>query len=114
MQENNIAQKTPLHICSLAFDASTIQSQVDELAGLLKSSFPKGVPNDLVGNLAGLVLDVILSDSRTTLGADGTIEILYGLRLGSGFERLRAAVLADEWNIHNELSLSQSGKIEVK
>jgi hypothetical protein len=86
--------------CSLVFDTSAVTNQLDDLIGLFKSHFSKGVPSELIGNLEGVALDVVFTDSRSTIGADGTIQVFQGLRLGSAFERLRAAVLAGEWDIH--------------
>jgi len=86
--------------CSLILDTSIAERQLSELMDLLKSRFPKGIPNELVSNFAGLSLDIFFTDRRSTLGADGSIEVFQGFRFGSGFESLRTAILAGKWDIH--------------
>jgi hypothetical protein len=83
----------------LMFDVTEVQGQIRELVELVQVQSIEGVPDSLLGNLDRLSLDVICGECRSAVRADGTIEIVQGFRLGSSFERLRAAILADKRNV---------------
>jgi len=93
---------------SLIFDAAAAQTQMDELTELLQSRFPEGVPSQILRDFQGLLSDVILSDGGSTLGTDGTIEIVQGLRFGARFESFRAAILAGKFDVQELTPQSQS------
>ena len=94
---------------SLNFDTSVAQTQLDDLTALLKSRFPSGIPNQLIGDFQSLLSDVILSDNGSTLGTDGTVEILQSLRFGSRFENLTAAIRAGKFDVHGNDCNPQGG-----
>jgi hypothetical protein len=81
-----------------------MDNQINELIELFNSRFPEGIPKVLVSDFENLALDVILTKSRSTLGADGTAIFVQGLRFGDSFERVKAAVFARERDfIHDRL-----------
>jgi hypothetical protein len=84
---------------ALTLDMDSIANQIQELMELLKAQSTEGVPDRLISNLGSLPFDVVLGDCCSIVRADGTIEIIQGFRLGSGFERLRATLLADKRNL---------------
>lgn len=86
--------------CSFFLDASAASEQLDKLMELLASRFPDGIPDLLIDDLSSLSLDMVFTDSHSTLSADGTIEVFQRFRFGSSFELFRAAVLAGKWGIH--------------
>jgi hypothetical protein len=106
MQQRSSPITEAQKVCALSFDTSEIAKQLNELAELLVSRFPDGIPNEILSNFASLSFDVVFADNRSTLNANGTIKISNRLRLGSGFEHLRATVLAGEWNAHEEATFS--------
>jgi hypothetical protein len=69
--------------------------------GLLKARFPEGIPSELIHNLTSLGRDVIFTDSRSTLCADGTVEIFQSFRFGGSFEFFRTAILTGKFEIHD-------------
>ena len=82
-------------LCKIKIDASGIEKQVSILKSLQISQ--NGI--DLLSRYAcNLGDDVVMSDGVPTTCADGSIEILYSLRLGDGFESLIAAPGALERN----------------
>jgi hypothetical protein len=92
------------HRASFAFDTTELKEQLTELRGLLESRFPKGIPNEIVGQLASLSLDFVLSDNRSATIADGTVEIFNTLRLGLRFDDLRTALRTGKFEVHGENS----------
>ena len=61
---------------SLRFDTSEAEAQLGELMGLLESRFPEGIegiPSEFLGNPAGLCLDIIFTDCRSTVRAEGKV-----------------------------------------
>jgi hypothetical protein len=42
------------HDASLKFDTSKLTEQLEELAGLLKSRFPEGIPHEIIRDLSSL------------------------------------------------------------
>jgi hypothetical protein len=108
MQEKNPGLNKDENICSLSFDTSEMTSQLNQFSELLMSQFPNGVPNELIENLLSLAFDVMFTEGRSTLRTDGILEVVHGLRLGTSFESLRAAVLAGKWDVHREPTLAES------
>jgi hypothetical protein len=82
------------------FDGFEVEKQMMELNELLSVNFIDGIPHALVGKLAELGKDVILTDCSSTLLADSTVEVVQRFRLGASFENLRAAILAGEFDVH--------------
>jgi hypothetical protein len=78
--------------CRLAFDTSALETQIEELEHLLSLNFP----DHFQGDLACLCEDVVFSDCKSTVGADGTVEVRNTLRFGPKFENLVAALRAHE------------------
>jgi hypothetical protein len=99
MQERQSAEAQ--NNCSFFLDTSEAKNQLDEFMELLKTRFPDGVPSEIFSNLTSLTLDVVFTEGRSTVGANGTIKVFQGFRFGSRFERLRTAVLTGEWDVHN-------------
>ena len=83
----------------ISFDVEELTGQAKELADLCKARFSEGIPSDLVSDFAELSLDVVLGNSRSTIGTDGTQEVLITFHFADRFERLRAAVFACESGI---------------
>jgi hypothetical protein len=81
------------------FDMTEVQRQIQELMELVKVQSAEGISDRFLSNLDSLPLDVICAECRSTVRADGTIEIIQGFRLGSSFERLRATVLANKLDV---------------
>ena len=106
MQGNITTEQTN---CSLAFDTSAIQCQLSELIELLKSRFSESIPDEFIRYVQSLSLDVIFLERSSAVCTDGSRSIIQGISFGSGFERLRAALLAGDWNVgHDENTLSRS------
>ncbi|MGA2300008.1 MAG: hypothetical protein ABSG77_04845 [Candidatus Acidiferrum sp.] len=100
MQDQKTKSAETQENCSLFLDTSEAKKQLDELMELLKSRFPGGIPDELISDLASLTFDLVFTDSRSALGANGTKEVFQGFRFGSSFELFRAAVLTGKWDIH--------------
>jgi hypothetical protein len=84
---------------ALTLDMDSIANQIQELMDLFEAQSTESVLDRLFSNLGSLPFDVVFGDCCSTVRADGTIEIVQRLRLGSGFERLRATLLADKRNL---------------
>lgn len=84
----------------LRFHTAALSGQLNELIELLKTRFPEGIPSQIISDLQGLSLDIVLSHHSSAVIADGTVEVLKGLRFGSRFEDFRAALLAGKFGVH--------------
>jgi len=89
-------------LCSLNIETSAIAEQSKEMAELLQTCFPEGIPSDLLSYLKRLFLNIVISDGTSTLGTSGTNEITVRLNFGSDFESFIAALRARKPGlIHN-------------
>ena len=89
-------------LCSMLVDTSTLTKKLEELVGLLKASFPEGVPTLLLDKLYDLLSNVVLRDDGTTLGTDGTNEVRVRLDFPDRLEGVITAVRAGNLDvIHN-------------
>jgi hypothetical protein len=66
----------------------------------LSSLFPDGIPDGLIAKLLSLEPEIVFTDSRSTVGADGIVEIIQSFRMGSDLEVFKTAVLAGDWDNH--------------
>jgi hypothetical protein len=84
----------------LRFDTAALLGQLNEPIELLKTRFPEGIPNQIISDIQGLSFDIVLSNYGSAVIADGTVEVLQGLRFGSRCEDFRAALLAGKFRVH--------------
>lgn len=80
-------------------DAKDTNRQIEEFVESLEARFPDGIPDQISAQLLNLDFGITFAESSSALRADGTVEITQRLRLSDGFERIRAAILADKRNI---------------
>jgi len=93
-------------------DGSAIEKRMAQVVEVLQvkinDGLPEGVLRGVLGYLKVLLLNVVPSDGGTTIGADGTNQILVRLDLGDGdaIERLITALRAGEVDgIHRAISV---------
>jgi hypothetical protein len=78
----------------IVFDTAEAEAQMKELTELVNGLFPEGPSDEIVENLKRLSLNIILSDRRTTVGADGIGQYIIRPRFGAGYDNLMAAMRA--------------------
>jgi hypothetical protein len=79
---------------SLGWDATEAIKQAEELKGLLASTFPEGVPNDVSENLLRLLTDFDLGNADTTLRAENGGVLVISLKFGNIYGDIVAALRA--------------------
>lgn len=83
---------------ALRIDSTETNKTIQDLVILLESRFPQGIPERVVNCLLDFDFRFSLSEGRSTIGADGTIDIIQRIHLLDSVESLAAAVLASECN----------------
>jgi len=74
----------------IVFDTSEAEMQMEALSKLLK--IVKHLPDDIVSNLSGLSLDILVTDGGSALSADGILENRLLVRFGGRFHNIMAAL----------------------
>lgn len=78
---------------SLGFHTALLEDQVGELSeALSKLDFA----DEIVGELGCLSANVLLSEWRSTVGADGIANVVTTLRLGTRFDDIMSALRTGE------------------
>jgi hypothetical protein len=78
----------------IVFDSTEAESQMKELSALLTEMFVEHLPNDVVGDIYGLALDITITDGSTAVSANGILEHRVLLRFGSRFHDIMTALRA--------------------
>lgn len=76
--------------CKIEFDISELDNQISRLNDIFSRSL-EGFPEFIPGDLDSLLLDIVFGHGISTVGADGSLKITYGCRLGGDFESFVAA-----------------------
>ncbi|MFC3191434.1 hypothetical protein ACFSKS_02365 [Pseudocitrobacter faecalis] len=62
-------------LACVSADTSILKDKVDALLEVL----PEHIPNDLLSMITGLFSDIVFMNSSPTIGAGGTLNIVYAL-----------------------------------
>ena len=76
----------------IVFDTKEVESQMKELSKLLTEVFVEHLPDDIIGDISSLALDIAVTDGGTAVGAEGICEHRAFLRLGSRFHNIMTAL----------------------
>ena len=103
------SQDTEVSAC---FDSSMLEAQLLDLKSLLETK----LPNDFIGDLSSLALDVVVGNDVATLGTGTAQQVTISLNFGSRFERLIAALRTGDWDLvaHVMEELRASSLLDVQ
>jgi hypothetical protein len=94
----------------IVFNTTEAEAQMAELSKLLKTV--KHLPDDIVSNLPGLALDILVTDGGTTLSADGIMEKRFLIRFGGSFHNIVSALRADKiYDVAHEIAPLRDSKL---
>jgi hypothetical protein len=78
----------------IVFDTAEAEAQMTELTTLLREVFVDHLPDDIIGEISKLSLDISIVDRSTTFSADGIMEHRLLIRFGSRFHDFMSAFRA--------------------
>ncbi|CAM6705312.1 TPA: hypothetical protein RRV19_003621 [Klebsiella pneumoniae] len=89
-------------LMTLSIDTSRIDDKITVLTSELKSRFPDGIPERVDSELSRLTNDIIFTDLSSTVGADGTREIVQRVDFGGCFDSFTSALRAGDFDVHGD------------
>lgn len=89
-------------LMTLSIDTSRIDDKITVLTSELKSRFPDGIPERVDSELSRLTIDIIFTDLSSTVGADGTREIVQRVDFGGCFDSFTSALRAGDFDVHGD------------
>lgn len=89
-------------LITLSIDTSRIDDKINFLTSELKSRFPDGIPERVDSELSRLTNDIIFTDLSSTVGADGTREIVQRVDFGGCFDSFTSALRAGDFDVHGD------------
>jgi hypothetical protein len=98
VEENPFKQDIP----RLYFDTAEFDKQLDDFLESVSLLFPDGIPDSLGLQLSEVTSDVIFTDCRSTVGADGVTKIVQSFRAGSSLHIFKTALFAGDCEDHDK------------
>lgn len=89
-------------LITLSIDTSRIDDKITVLTSELKSRFPDGIPERVDSELSRLTNDIIFTDLSSTVGADGTREIVQRVDFGGCFDSFTSALRVGDFDVHGD------------